>query len=107
MLLCVSVIPESSVMTLFVSPVGVTPSVAASKRVRSSRTSYGPYRSVGMQSNQFAWVYLTFFSLFFFDLGLDFVWRSEPVSKNASRYACGFSVLLRTSEKISSVELTE
>ena len=60
-----------------------------------------------MQSNQFAWVYLTVFSLFFFDLGLNFVWRSEPVSKNASRYACGFSVLLRTSEWISSAELTE
>ena len=39
MLLCVSLIPESSVMTSFVSPVGVTPGVTASKEISASPTS--------------------------------------------------------------------
>ena len=38
MLLCVSLIPESSVMTSFVSPVGVTPGVTASKEISASPT---------------------------------------------------------------------
>lgn len=38
MLLCVSLIPESSVMTSFVTPVGVAPSVTASKKLSARRT---------------------------------------------------------------------
>ena len=46
MLLCVSLIPESSVMTSFVSPVGVTPGVTASKEISASPTVTGHFPTV-------------------------------------------------------------